>query len=96
MTAKQADHAKARFRRDFRRKLFKIDVTAPLIEQAADLADKHALRGYDSVQLAAAVSANKARVAIGASPLIFVSADNALNAAATAEGLLVDNPNQHP
>jgi uncharacterized protein len=29
-------------------------------------------------------------------PIIFVSADNELNMAASGEGLVVENPNNHP
>jgi len=36
------------------------------------------------------------RRARGLPAIVFVSADNNLNAAATAEGLAVDDPNAHP
>ena len=58
------------------------------------LARTHALRSYDAVQLAATLEAHRARM--GAGTLVLVSADNALNSAAIAEGLAVDNPNHHP
>jgi hypothetical protein len=61
-----------------------------------DLAKAHALRGYNAVQLASAIQANQDRISIGGSPLTFISADTHLNTAATAEGLTVDNPNNHP
>jgi hypothetical protein len=57
-----------------------------------DLADAYASRWYDAVQLAAALQANLRR----RTPITFVSADSALNAAAMAEGLPVDDPNAHP
>jgi len=60
------------------------------------LARSHASRGYDAVQLAAVIEVHQARVAAGASPLTIISADDPLNAAAVAESLLVDNPNNHP
>ena len=56
---------------------------------------KHGLRGYDAVQLAAVLQVRDERVALGATPIILVSADTELNAAAMAEGLLVENPNNH-
>lgn len=93
---KQTDKARSRFRRVFRRKFFKIEIDTNLVEKATDLSEKYALRGYDSVQLAAAITANDARISIGASVLIFVCADNDLNNAATAEGLTVENPNNYP
>ena len=60
------------------------------------LATKHALRGYDAVQLAAALEANDESLANGLPPLILVSADTKLNTAAQAEGLVVQNPNNYP
>ncbi len=95
LAPRQTTKAKRRFRHDFRRKFFKLEINALLIERATDLAEKYALRGYDAVQLAAALTANEARIAVNALPLILVSADNDLNAAATAEGLAVENPNDY-
>jgi len=67
-------------------------VTRRVFVSAMNLAEKHALRGYDAVQLAVAL-----RVQIRLkTPLLFVSADAALNTAASAEGLTVDNPNNYP
>ncbi len=41
-------------------------------------ARKHGLRGYDAVQLAAAIHANNRRVARKLTPLVFVTADSSL------------------
>jgi hypothetical protein len=60
------------------------------------LAETHGLRGYDAVQLAAACQINALLIMSGLPPLTFVASDHALNAAATAEGLTVDDPNTHP
>jgi len=49
-----------------------------------------------ALRLAAAIEVHQARVAAGASALTIISADDQLNAAAVAESLLVDNPNNHP
>jgi hypothetical protein len=46
--------------------------------------------------VAAALEANSRLTVLGAPPLTFLSADNALLAAAAAEGLAIDNPNLHP
>ena len=92
----QADKSIQRFRRIFRLRFKKLAVDNGLIEQASFLAEKHFLRGYDAVQLASALEVQKTRQTVGASPIIFVSADNALNQAAQDEGLSVDNPNNHP
>lgn len=34
---------------------FVVDVTEPLVKRAAQLADKHGLRGYDAIQLSSAI-----------------------------------------
>lgn len=86
----------ARFRRDFARRFDLVAITPRLITAAMMLAEVHALRGYDAVQLAAALRMDARRTAKGRSPLIFISADAALNAAALAEGLTVEDPNRHP
>jgi len=63
---------------------------------AISLVQNHGLRGYDAVQLAAALEVHADRMQLGLPPLVFCSADRALNKAALAEGLAVDNPNTHP
>jgi uncharacterized protein len=60
-----------------------------------ELAETHSLRGYDAVQLAAALMVHNMRQALGLPALELVSADRDLNDAATTEGLTVDNPNTH-
>ena len=59
------------------------------------LAERYALRGYDSIQLACAVTVNAGFVSGSNMLLTFISADVALNQAALAEGLIVDDPNTH-
>jgi len=66
--------------------------TVDLIAQAGALAEKHALRGYDAVQLAAALQAKSAYSTAGLA-LTLISADLELNSAAIAEGLVVYDPN---
>lgn len=60
-----------------------IEVTEDLIAQAAGLAENEALRGYDAVHLAAALT-------VGAD--VLTSADSALCAAAERCGVHVANP----
>ena len=85
-----------RFEREYPNKFVLIEVAPVVIQSAMNLAKKYPLRGYDAVQLAAALSANQIRQNAGASSLTFISADNNLNNAASSEGLTVDNPNNHP
>ena len=72
-----------------------VPITDDLLRQAIRLAQLYSLRGYDAVQLAAANEVSRLRVTAGATPVIFVSADKELNAAALGEGLTVDDPNAH-
>ena len=92
------DAAKAinRFTRHFARRYLKVNISNILLESAMLLADKHELRGYDAVQLAAALEVEATRRLVGAPPLTLLSADADLNRAAQNEGLLVDNPAAHP
>ncbi len=73
-----------------------LEVSSEVLHQAIDLVKKHFLRCYDAVQLAVAVKTNQGNASFGLPPIIFVSADNELNDAAQAEGLAVENPNDHP
>lgn len=66
-----------------------------IIDEATRLLERYPLRAYDAVHLAAAVIANQHLLADGLTPLIFLSADDHLNDAASAEGFAVDNPNHH-
>ena len=73
-----------------------VPVAEPVLNRAIQLAQSYKPRGYDSVQLAAGIEINQFCLTMGLLPVIFVSADKELNAAALAEGLAVDDPNAHP
>jgi uncharacterized protein len=88
--------ALTRFRRHLTYKFSTVEITSVVIDRAMLLAERHALRGYDAVQLAAALDINDYWIAQSMSAITLVSADNALNEAAGAEGLAVDDPNAHP
>ncbi len=96
LTTTAAAKAVNRFEREFSNRYLLIETTPQIIRTAMTLVKSHTLRGYDAVQLACASQANQDRVSIGGAPLTFISADNHLNIAAGAEGLPVDNPNNHP
>ena len=83
-------------RGDFVNQYRVIEITPTLIDNAVSLVQIHGLRGYDAVQLAAALEVHTDRRSLGLPPLILCSADRALNTAALAEGLAVDDPNTHP
>lgn len=72
------------------------EVTPLLIERAIDLTQQHVLRGYDAVQLAAAVQLNTEHTARRLGPITFVCSDTSLTTAAQSEGLSTEDPNTHP
>jgi predicted nucleic acid-binding protein len=91
LSVAQARTALGLFHQDFAQDYRIAEITVPLLQRAALLADTHTLRGYDAVQLAAALE-----VRLQVPLLILISADADLNTAATAEGLPVEDPNTNP
>ena len=85
----------ANFKHDYTNAFNFVEVDSSLISSSMLLAEFHTLRGYDAVQLAAAMQADGARHSSILTPLTFVCADNELLDAAQAEGLLTENPNNH-
>jgi uncharacterized protein len=71
-------------------------ITPPVIRQACALLHKHPLRAYDALHLACALAVREAITRQQLSEPVFAAADDALLAAAAAEGFPVDNPLQHP
>lgn len=70
-----------------------------LVDAGVDLISRHRLRGCDSLHLAAAlrIYTELNRDLLDDEPainLVFVCADEDLNAAAVTEGLTIDNPNR--
>lgn len=66
-----------------------------IIQLAVDLTRRHPLRGYDAVHLATAISLNTILLEAALPALVFVSSDRILQEAARAEGLPVENPDEH-
>ena len=96
LDAAQFAKSSSRFRRLYKKQFRILEIDEPVADEAARLAERYFLRGYDAVQLAAALEVARIRVQSGASGLIFVSADKDLNNAAQSEGLAVENPNNYP
>ena len=96
LTPVEADTARAAFRADLTAEYQVVEVTEALLVRATELAEAQGLRAYDAVQLAAALEVNALCVTSGLPPLTFICADAELNAVATAEGLLTEDPNAHP
>jgi predicted nucleic acid-binding protein len=96
LSAAQAASLLSRFRKHLAGRYFPSQITPALVSDAMKLANTHGLRAYDAVQLAAALDVYRDWTANRLGTFVFVSADLALNAAATAEGLTVEDPNSHP
>ena len=96
LTSAKASSILHRFRQHRAGRHAVVEIAPALFNDAMRLANTHALRAYDAVQLAAALEIRQQRHTLGLGPVTLVSADQALNDAATAEGLAVDNPRAHP
>jgi len=84
------------FRADWQLQYQPIDPARAIIRRAMDLAENRGLRGYDAVHVATAPELHDSRRTFGLPFLIFVSADRVQLAVAAGEGLVVEDPNQHP
>jgi predicted nucleic acid-binding protein len=96
LPAADLSYAITLFQHDLRNRFRLVAINQRVLREAMGLAAQHRLRGYDAVQLAAALEAHNRASALGLPVPIMVSADVNLNAAAAAEGFMVDNPNHHP
>jgi len=96
LKARRASSILHRVRQHLAARYTVIEVTPDLVDDAMRLGNAHALRAYDAVQLAVELEVNRSRRADGFGPVTLISADQALNDAATAEGLAVDDPRSHP
>lgn len=97
-TLSPADATGARvvFDRDFQTEYHLVELSPSLRAHAMLLAETHGLRGYDAIQLAAALEVKAFCDSSGLGNLELLSADQELNAAAIAEGITVEDPNDHP
>jgi uncharacterized protein len=88
--------ALARFRKHLVTRYRVVEMTIDPFDSAMRLTEVHGLRAYDTVQLAAALEVNAEWVAAGLGGITLISADQDLNGAAGAMGLLIDDPLLHP
>lgn len=91
-----AGQAASDFRMDWQQQYRILEVRASVADRAMILAERHRLRGYDAVQLAAAMELQERRRTMQLQALTFVSADGEQLSAAQGDGLLVENPNSYP
>jgi predicted nucleic acid-binding protein len=96
LSATRASSILSRFRKHLAGRYLPSAIAPALVKDAMKLANTHRLRAYDAVQLATALDLYRDWSANRLGTFVFVSADRDLNAAATAEGLTVDDPNAHP
>jgi predicted nucleic acid-binding protein len=90
--AKAAHSARLVLDRHCQRDYIVTAIDIALIQRAEDLLERYPLRAYDAIQLASALESDDA---LPADPLTFVSADQRLLTAASAEGLAIEDPNLH-
>jgi uncharacterized protein len=95
LTVAKASSILHRFRQHLAGRYTIIEITPALFNEAMRLANTHALRAYDAVQLAAALEINQKEQDAGFAPVTLISADQALNDGATTEGLTVEDPSTH-
>jgi predicted nucleic acid-binding protein len=73
-----------------------IAITSAVIERACQLLERHPLRAYDAIQLAAALITDETYRAANLARAIFLSSDQRLRQAAIDEGLPTDDPSRYP
>jgi predicted nucleic acid-binding protein len=96
LSSARASMILSRFRKHFAGRYLPSEITPAIVNDAMKLANAHRLRAYDAVQLASALDLYRDWSASRLGTFVFVSADRALNAAAAAEGLAVEDPNTRP
>jgi uncharacterized protein len=95
LSAAQGGAILGHFRRHLTQRYVIVEVAAPLLAAGMLLARSRGLRAYDAVQLAAALEVHRDHQNAGIGAITLVSADQELNSAALAEGLIVEDPNTH-
>jgi predicted nucleic acid-binding protein len=84
------------FKADFQTEFDLVDISVVVVQLAMELANRHGLRGYDAVQLAAASTLDTGSRSRSLGGATLVSSDLELNTAAVAHGISVENPALHP
>ena len=89
------DRLAARSLEETRTKVELTVISRQILGHASQLALRHALRAYDAIHLATTLRVLNGSLLRGLPAPIFVSADTNLLAAARAEGVTTENPNDH-
>ena len=96
ISASQFRDLRSDFAADVKHEYVLVSISRSIVNDAMELTARHRLRGYDAVHLACALYLNRTLTMHNFTPLTFISSDGDLLKAAQAEGLLIDDPNQHP
>jgi predicted nucleic acid-binding protein len=96
LAAAEAQRLARRVQRHFASRYRLVAITPARVTQANALIQAYPLRAYDALHLACAIAVRDALQLYGLPTPLFATADDALLAAARAEGFPVDNPLQHP
>jgi len=96
ITSAEYDRVLANLVQDAQQRYQLVGIGQSIVDNGIQLTRRQKLRGYDAIHLACALALNAPLLENGLPPLTFVSADNDLLAAAAAEGLPTDNPNNYP
>jgi predicted nucleic acid-binding protein len=97
ISRRQRDELWGKFKRDLLTHYEVLPTHRTIIHRAAELCQKHPLRGFDAIHLASGLQLQEtlAQQEEGVT-ITYVTGDDALVTAAQAEGLSVDNPFWHP
>jgi predicted nucleic acid-binding protein len=95
ITAKDAVRASDEFKFSFSNEFRVVDIDSEIIESAVSIAEEFFIRGYDSIQLSAALRVSDFLNSLEIGSLILVSSDQELNTAAQAFGIVVVDPSKY-
>jgi predicted nucleic acid-binding protein len=96
ISRRQRDELWGKFKRDLLTRYELLPTHRTVINRAAELCQKHPLRGFDAIHLASGLQLQETLVQQEEGMVItYVTGDDPLVTAAQAEGLAVDNPFWH-
>lgn len=95
LTVQERDQTLATFAHHCQNEYQLIAVDRNMVNFAVMLTGQYRLRGYDAIHLASALTIFRKLKNAGLSSFQIIAADKDLLAAASAEGLITDNPNDH-
>lgn len=92
----KCDELWGKFKRDLLMRYELLPSHRTIVDQGAELCQKHPLRGFDAIHLASGLQLRETlQDEMPELAIIYVTGDDSLSTAAEAEGLVVDNPFWH-